>query len=423
MMKYRMMIVEDDTILRTGLRNNPAWEKMGVEIVAEAVNGLDALQKMDAFLPQIVLADIEMPIMDGLELSKSLQQLYPKVKCILLTAYDEREYLRKAISYRVDAYVMKNEGEDEIFRAVRKAAEALQMQSEEELIRKENEQIRRTAFFLDICCKEDDDGNAWEKALKCGIDPQCLRCRVISFHVESLKNLNEIQYLIQSRQWYHLLTQKIEALCIPSNIRLYFFQGNENLNAVVLEEKADQFPQAEQMLQDTVISMRREMQIPLTAGMGRWSENIEGLHHSYAEALKVNQLRDILARQYSKEQYPVLCYQPEMFAQDQPEELVRSVKAYIDAHYQQPELTLQDIAEHTHLSANYVSTLFKKYSGLNIVEYLTQTRIEQAARLLTFTNMKTYEIAEQVGYTNSQYFSVLFKRRYGLSPKEYRGNL
>ena len=134
----------------------------------------------------------------------------------------------------------------------------------------------------------------------------------------------------------------------------------------------------------------------------------------------INHLRDKLDKEYPKEEYPVLGYRPEMSAEETIEELVVKVKGYIDDCYAREELSLEEIAAQVHLSANYVSTLFKKHSGMNISDYIIKVRMEHAARLLADTNFKTYEIAEQIGYTNAQYFSVLFKKHYKMTPKEYR---
>ena len=80
------------------------------------------------------------------------------------------------------------------------------------------------------------------------------------------------------------------------------------------------------------------------------------------------------------------------------------------------------IAEEVHLTSSYISTLFKKYQGVNIIDYLTDIRIKKAMELLSGTDLKTYEISEKIGYSNPQYFSVLFKRIVGFSPIEYRKN-
>ena len=74
------------------------------------------------------------------------------------------------------------------------------------------------------------------------------------------------------------------------------------------------------------------------------------------------------------------------------------------------------------MSISYFSAQFKQHTGKTFVEYLTDVRLEQAKELLSFHDMKTYEIAESVGYSDPQYFSVIFKRHVGVSPKQYRAS-
>lgn len=98
---YRLMIVDDDEMLRRGLVQNVDWAGHGFEVVAQAANGKEALCKMDESMPQLIVTDIQMPIMDGLQLTETISRLYPEVKIVLLTAYEEFEYAKKALEYKV----------------------------------------------------------------------------------------------------------------------------------------------------------------------------------------------------------------------------------------------------------------------------------------------------------------------------------
>ncbi|MNZ64894.1 HTH-type transcriptional regulator YesS [compost metagenome] len=93
---------------------------------------------------------------------------------------------------------------------------------------------------------------------------------------------------------------------------------------------------------------------------------------------------------------------------------------YIHQHYSSPELSLHQVCQHVFLSLSYFSSLFKQHTGDTFVEYLTRLRLEKAKQLLVSTQLKAYDIAERVGYGDPQYFSVIFKRNVGMTPKEYR---
>ena len=417
---YRLMIVDDDEILRKGLVQKVDWAQYGLEVVAEAKNGKEALYKMDESMPQIIITDIQMPIMDGLQLTKTISKLYPKVKIVLLTAYEEFEYAKKALEYRVCQYVLKYESDEAVLEAVQSAVKQIEAETESERLKEKNLEAQRRSFFREISCNKLERMAIEEQAQHLGIDLHCRRYGTVSFKIESLKSMDEIRFLVQTKEWFRAIEETIGKRCKEAGYAISFFQGKEYLNGVLLDEQGDNGMEILNLLQHEILKLQTELNIHLYAGMGRWYETIDHVHESYMEALKVNHLRDILDKEYPKEEYPVLGYRPEMSAEETIEELVVKVKGYIDDCYAREELSLEEIAAQVHLSANYVSTLFKKHSGMNISDYIIKVRMEHAARLLADTNFKTYEIAEQIGYTNAQYFSVLFKKYYKMTPKEYR---
>lgn len=92
---------------------------------------------------------------------------------------------------------------------------------------------------------------------------------------------------------------------------------------------------------------------------------------------------------------------------------------YIQEHYQE-DLGIKEVADFLHLSEGYLSKLFKNETGYTFVDYLTNYRMKKACKLLTAPTVKIYEIAEQVGYKDQRYFSLLFKKVTGLTPKEFK---
>ena len=93
---------------------------------------------------------------------------------------------------------------------------------------------------------------------------------------------------------------------------------------------------------------------------------------------------------------------------------------YVDEHFKEDSLSIQDIAEHVHLSVGHLCALFKKETGTTIKAFITHTRIEQAKQLLEESDRKIYDISEAVGYHSSQYFSQVFYRITGQYPSEYQ---
>lgn len=102
-------------------------------------------------------------------------------------------------------------------------------------------------------------------------------------------------------------------------------------------------------------------------------------------------------------------------------QVIEEAKAYIQDHYQEPDLSMEMICRQLHMSPAYFSTMFKKVTGKTYVAYLTEVRLNKAVELLNETNDKTYVIARKVGYQEQNYFSYVFKKKFGVSPTKFRG--
>lgn len=100
--------------------------------------------------------------------------------------------------------------------------------------------------------------------------------------------------------------------------------------------------------------------------------------------------------------------------------LVEKAKEIMEASLEQREFSLDDVAARLYISPNYLRTLFKQQVGESFVEYLTRIRMEKALKLLDDVTLKVHQIAERVGYIDQHYFSICFKKYYGLTPTEYR---
>jgi len=116
---YKVLIVEDEDIMRKGLMFMPRWQEVDCIVVGEAVNGQDGLEKIKKYKPDIVIADINMPVMDGLEMLEKSIEAYG-YDAIIVTSYEEFEYARRGISLGVTEYLLKPIDYNKLYDAIRK---------------------------------------------------------------------------------------------------------------------------------------------------------------------------------------------------------------------------------------------------------------------------------------------------------------
>ena len=103
----RVLIVDDEFIMRQGLRYMIHWEEEGFTIVGEAANGKDAMDQIEKLQPQIVISDVVMPLMDGVDFTVAVHHRYPHIQMIILSGYDNFEYVKQTLMQGVVDYILK----------------------------------------------------------------------------------------------------------------------------------------------------------------------------------------------------------------------------------------------------------------------------------------------------------------------------
>lgn len=126
---YKVLLADDEFYVRVMIRQAVCWEELGFTIVAEAENGEEALEMAQQCIPDLVIADIEMPFLDGLKLAETLLQRRPELRVIFLTCHDRFEYARRAIRCGVEDYLLKPIVPEELTRALLKVRDALDIQT------------------------------------------------------------------------------------------------------------------------------------------------------------------------------------------------------------------------------------------------------------------------------------------------------
>lgn len=172
----RVLIVDDEPKLREGLRSLIDWESQGYTVVATAANGFDALEKFAVHHPELVVADIRMPGMDGLELIGELRGRGSECHVLILSGYADFEYAKQAIQYRIDGYLLKPVDEDEMNNYLVQIRAKIEQEGRFSQWSEEEPARRREALLRDLLAVPEDrreDGQSRQAAEALGLKQSC----------------------------------------------------------------------------------------------------------------------------------------------------------------------------------------------------------------------------------------------------------
>ena len=152
------IIVDDEPIIRKGIINSINWELEGFKPVGEGSNGIEALKEIEKHVPDIVITDIKMPFMDGLELCQEISRRWPRIRIVILTGYDDFEYARQAIRFRVSNFILKPVGAEELVKVLSEIGMDIRKEESKAIVEQrrlqlisENLPILQREFILSIC--------------------------------------------------------------------------------------------------------------------------------------------------------------------------------------------------------------------------------------------------------------------------------
>lgn len=134
---YKLILVDDEEEVRKGIIQKIKWEQYGFKLVGEAENGREALEMAEKYTPDVVITDIKMPFMDGLQLSEELRKRFPTIKIIILTGFDKFEYAQKAVNLNVVEYALKPVSAKEFIEVLLR----VKSQIDEEMLKKKDMEV------------------------------------------------------------------------------------------------------------------------------------------------------------------------------------------------------------------------------------------------------------------------------------------
>ncbi|MCI8327536.1 MAG: response regulator, partial [Lachnospiraceae bacterium] len=526
--KYSVLLVDDEEEVIHVIMQKIDWEALGFCVVGYANNGVKALELVEEFQPDVVMTDIRMPFMDGMELSGRIKAEYPATKILFFTGFDEFEYARGAIYLEVEEYILKPVNSVELI----KVFTQLKVKLDQEINEKRNVEILQKYYMESLPLLQANfytsliEGRVPEEKIlgylsdyQISFSGPFFCCVVI--HSSSSQVPADMNPLLLAtsvhRQVEERLVKKWQAKC-------FSYLGNTVMipqlkaegEVAELTDECDRFCKYVQSIIGAVV----------TVGIGSVCDTILALSQSYLGAKEAVSYRSIygaarainMQEVVPKETIPsnsvndaemtnllkmirlgsekevvqavdrylkhtsfpnkslrqhhvdimelvstlyrfalnndisvegfsedvrklyssLLDLEPTVFRDwlidsslafreklihvrnKSTRSFVSKAKEYVRHNYKDEELSLDRVCEELGVSNSYFSSVFKKETGNSFIRYLTDYRLEQASEQLLETSEKSYIIARNVGYTDPNYFSYVFKRKFGVSPSKYR---
>lgn len=524
-----ILIVDDEVHARTSIRLKIDPERFPAEFVEEAEDGFDALDKMKKHHFDVVLTDIRMAGMDGLELIGLLKEQNTDTRFVIVSGYNDFDYARTGLRLGVEDYLLKPVREEQLNEQLERISSCITESRKEKLL----QETLHTAFSQQQFMSEQQSLNRLLKGELAVEEIEQIGLYTILGHSTKSFELSSTVLALQFRQPLYLGAQpdikqylEIEALFTACRfsvrpVLVFNLMNNRELWAIVSDKLLDgtRGQQLHDCMSLSLLEKYRNLGLEVAIGIGSSASSPQLLQSSRKEAqvacrnkllggynriyrflelktdtqaqmvrVRTDDLQ-LIARSLNvknipeakirlgtwldqlveaETNYPQFIHQvmglyrlllqhfhddadPEVdriFLQQlyhlddvsdikllfcdyldnlfhredfktilDGKEIVRLSIEFIHVHYRE-QITLESLAEKYHIHPNYLCRAFKKHCNYNFNEYLTRVRMDQAYSMLYSGNAKVLEVSEILGYSDSKYFSKVFKKHFGISPSQ-----
>lgn len=530
----KVFLVEDEFVVREGIKKNIDWAGHGYDFCGEASDGELAFPMIKKEKPDIVITDIRMPFMNGLELSKLIKKEMPWIEIILLTGFEEFEYAKEAINIGVSQYLTKPISGDDLIKEVDALSEKIEESKREREIKekylremKEDVINGRKVFFENLVTGTQSAAELIQSAEKLEINISAIYYNImlgkihIDKHIqdeysqrlvnidEEIENIIDENYIImfdrdlegkaflfkadteeQLNEIINGFVSKLEEIFdsydgikyfggigetaerlrdVPTSFetankaftKRYFTDENAFIRSSEMQDMDDSNENEKFDVESLDIKHLDRDKIKEFLKFGDSAE-IEYFVDAYIAGLGTNAIKSQIFRQYilmdvyfsvsefvksvsvESDEQVLAGFKPDVVRSEDESrnyiisiirkgielregnvsghnnDVVDSIKKYIEENYADEELSLNIMASHVNFSPNHLSMVFSQQTGNTLIKYLTDFRMNKAKELLKCTNKKSSEISIMVGYKDPHYFSYLFKKTQGVTPTQFR---
>ncbi|MDC7125927.1 MAG: response regulator, partial [Spirochaetales bacterium] len=520
--KYKILLADDEVIIRDGISENIDWENEGFCFLSPAADGDEAIESIDKHSPDVVITDICMPGKTGIEIAEYIFEKSPDTLVLILSGYDDFEYARTALRYKVFDYILKPISAKTLKNILNKIRSELERRQSNKInyqrLIEEVEKNRECILsrFLYRVIKGNSSKKEIEEYKKYlpfsdTISSFCAITLVISVydHPSSVGFTYDMCLIALAETASRLIPDYSEAVNFQSptgNLIIILGDNNERLcriNAALMADKlhneTESFPgyrisigvgtvqpgllevgtsyneslaaleyrllagnnevfifrekenrvtfhdiefgKSPDRIKDSLRSMPlnnsveiinnffislKKSKLPIYRIKFELSKFVYSIIDVFDEIDVIDDIDELISiielpdlTEIESALITVVTTSSERLKDQRkrfPEKKLHEIQKYLETEFSNPKITAEEITHIFYISQSYLSRLFKQYSGKTFSEYLTGLRISRACELLKTTNKKNFQIAEEVGFNDPGYFSVIFKKSVGVSP-------
>ena len=531
MERYKVILVDDEAEVIDMIEKKIHWNDLGFEVAGSATNGVKALELVEKLQPDVVLTDIKMPYMDGLELSRRLNREYPNIYIMLCTGFDEFEYAKEAVHLEIKEYMLKPVNATELSESLTNLKHTLDREREEKLnVKKLNDYFQevlpklQSNFFISLIEgrveKQDYERflQAYQVDMKgplfgCVIFhtsenhvPEGMNPLLLSMSVEReikqrlMDQWNCLEFIYMGNtllileldaedqitqitdacdrfcRWAYrimgaVVTAGIGTVCDSLyEISLSYERAREavsyrvlygtkraiNIGEIVPKEQIKPVQSEESRMQTLFRAIRigdsAEIERAAHGEMEKLHKNTETMSQYNLATMeivsgffkfctdnsldfnkisgnmqniyeKVSQMDESSLTAWIVQMSETISEKLKCARNSSARRLIVEAQNIVKERYMEADISLDEICTVLGVSNSYFSSLFKKEAGKSFISYLTDYRMDIAAEMILNTDEKSYTIAEKVGYLDANYFSYVFKKKFGVSPSKYRASV
>jgi len=383
-----ILVVDDEYVIRSGIERT-IKRAFPEHRILKAANPEEALQLLKTEAIDLVLTDVLMPGMTGLELMEISRKSHAHVKWVVISAYSEFSYAKDAVRLGAKDYLLKPIGKDILIDMIRKLGDEIAQENEwnkDAHLLRVNLRFLREAVFA-----------RWASGLDLGgIDLTPFTENHPDFHLIMVRMESDQDVKLEHFIVENVLSELIESagkgfvasIDARSLLGLVTLNDNNGLHRLI--------DQLRSHLKQYVKAPFQILHTDLVTDIAKVPAKVQSMRKAAA-----SQVYDHYASGGDK--------------------AIEVALQYINTHYH-TDLSLEKVASIVYLNSVYFSQLFKQKTGQGFKEYVTHLRLERAMELLRDSELKITDISERVGYPDMRHFSQVFRKKNGITPSEYRQN-